>query len=617
MYGMVCWAMGLLLLAMVPAIAEQPDVKSSKRVLILHSFGRDYSPFAEMGNSFRTTLINRAKFALDLYEATVFKARFEQADEKGLLSYLHDTFTTRKPDVIVTLGFPAAKFMEQNRQELFPDIPIVVSHLERRLSRSWSDRDAVTVMLEVRPDNFVENILRLLPETETIVTVIGNSPLEQYWRKQAEREFARFMNRVKFEWLNELSLEGMKQKVSRLPPNTAILETVVLVDADGIPHPSNRSLSEIYKAANAPVFSYSDFEFGKGIVGGSLNQWNTFGQRIAAATLRILNDEKPSSIKYPPLLAGSPVYDWRELKRWNISEERLPPGSVVHFREDRLWQRYRPQIIMVAIAMIAQALLIAGLFVERHRRQLAEIEARNHLTELTYMNRRAAAGEASASIAHEINQPLAAIVSSGNAALRWLENKKPDLDETKTALARIVSDGHRAAQVIETLRGMYRREEPEKVPVDVNMLIRDVLSFLNHELEKNRISVKAVLTDGLPYVQGDPTQLKQVILNLVMNAAEAMNQINGTQRRLLIRSESDPSGQVVISVDDSGPGIAPEELDRMFEPFFTKKPKGMGLGLAICRTIAKAHDGQLAAAPSRTGGLVFTLTLPGEEDNAA
>lgn len=588
-----------------PAMAEEP-----KRVLILHSFGQDYSPFAEMGNSVRARLIENSPYPIDLYEASIFKARFEQSDEMGLVSYLRDVFTDRSPDVILTLGFPAADFVQKHRQTLFPGVPVVLGLNQRRVSPSWPMQDTVIVSQHVDPQEYVENILRILPDTKTIAVLIGNSPLEAYWRKEGEREFSRFSDRVDFLWLNNLPLKKMEEAVAHLPPNSAVLETLVLVDADGVPHPSNRAVTKVRAAANAPSFNYADFEFGKGIVGGRMNQWLAFGGNIATAAIRILDGEKPGTIKFEPLVAGPPTFDWRQLQRWNISEARLPHGSIVKFREPTVWEQYRWQLVLIALALAGQSLLIAALFLERRRRRGAELEVRERLSELAHMNRRAAGGELSASIAHEINQPLAAIVSSGNAGLRWLGNRRPNVKETKVALTRIVSDGHRAAEIIQSLREMFNRKMPDKAPLDVNPAIDQVLSVLHFELERSGVSVKAMLTKGLPQVNGDIIQLKQVIMNLIMNAIEAMRTQKSGKRILRIRSELDVAGNVILTVHDTGPGIAPEDLEQIFQPFVTTKKNGMGMGLSICRTIIKSHCGDLSATSVKGKGSTFQVSLP-------
>jgi C4-dicarboxylate-specific signal transduction histidine kinase len=272
--------------------------------------------------------------------------------------------------------------------------------------------------------------------------------------------------------------------------------------------------------------------------------------------------------------------------------------------------------VAVAAALLAQALLIAGLIYQRGHRRHAEAEARRRMAELAYMGRHAAAGEMSASIAHEINQPLTAIVLSGNVGLRWLTHATPNLEEVAAALRRIVSDGHRASQVIATIRAMFNKETSTRAPVEVNDVIREVLTLLRLELEEREVSVRLGLTEGLPQVTADRIQLVQVVLNLVRNASDAMASIDNRPRILRMRSVANGSGDVLITIEDSGTGIDPENLDRVFEPFFTTKPQGMGMGLSICRSIIEDHGGRLSVAVATPYGSVFQIALPARKEAA-
>jgi C4-dicarboxylate-specific signal transduction histidine kinase len=240
----------------------------------------------------------------------------------------------------------------------------------------------------------------------------------------------------------------------------------------------------------------------------------------------------------------------------------------------------------------------------------AHDEARNRMAELTLMNRRAAAGELSASITHEINQPLAAIATSANAGLRWLSNKTPNVEEAAAAFKRIASDAHRAGQVTETIRTMFKKDIRDRVRVDINELIREVLALLSTEVKRHNISVNSVLAERLPQVLVDRVQLQQVVLNLVMNAIEAMSTVAGRPRVLQLRSDANDLKEAVITIEDSGPGIDPKTLNQIFEPFFTTKKTGMGMGLSICRSIIEAHDGRLTVAPAHPHGSIFQVILP-------
>ncbi len=238
-----------------------------------------------------------------------------------------------------------------------------------------------------------------------------------------------------------------------------------------------------------------------------------------------------------------------------------------------------------------------------------EREIAQHL-ELRRAARLTTVGEMAASIAHEINQPLAAIIANANAGLRWLGRATPVLDEVKASLQQIVSNGHRASQVIETIRATFKKGSEEKALIDVNEIIRDVLSLVRGELRGHGILVRTELTERLPRVPANRVQLHQVIMNLVTNAIEAMDSVTDRERILRVASEVHESHDLLITVEDSGTGIDPKNIDRVFDRFFTTKSDGMGMGLAICRSIVEAHNGRLWAEPAVRQGSVFHLLLP-------
>jgi signal transduction histidine kinase len=235
-------------------------------------------------------------------------------------------------------------------------------------------------------------------------------------------------------------------------------------------------------------------------------------------------------------------------------------------------------------------------------------ELQRTMTELAHMNRVATAGVLSASIAHEISQPLTEIVIGASTARRWLASREPNIGETQGELDRIESAGHRAGEIITSLRGMFKKETQARDPVDINKLILTVLAIVRHELQTNRIELHTELDDSLPYLEGDQVQLQQVVLNLVMNAIEAMQSV---ERRLLsIRSGASNPGVVRVTIEDTGPGIDPSSHDDIFNPMFTTKVRGMGIGLSICHSIIESHNGRIWATRGVDQGSIFQFELP-------
>jgi C4-dicarboxylate-specific signal transduction histidine kinase len=233
-------------------------------------------------------------------------------------------------------------------------------------------------------------------------------------------------------------------------------------------------------------------------------------------------------------------------------------------------------------------------------------------TELAHLTRMMTMGELTASIAHEVNQPLTAVITNANACLRWLAGQSPNLDEAREAVSRIVRDGNRAGEVIRRIRALLKKTAPQKSPLDVNDVIREVIALAQGEVRRSRASLTAELADGLPPVLADRVQLQQVVLNLIINGIEAMSAVTGRSRHLLVRTRRDESGGVMVSVQDSGTGIEAQNIARLFDAFYTTKASGMGMGLSISRSIIEAHGGRLWAEANSGDGATFQFTLPAD-----
>ena len=219
-------------------------------------------------------------------------------------------------------------------------------------------------------------------------------------------------------------------------------------------------------------------------------------------------------------------------------------------------------------------------------------------------------GQLTASIAHEVNQPIAAAVTSADAGLRWLAARPPDLAEVRDALDRVIRAGSQAGEVIGRIRTLIRKVPEQKAPLDINETILETIALTRGEMDRHCILLRTELANGLPRIWGDRVQLQQVILNLIMNAIEAMSEINEASHELLIGTSIDGPGDVIVVIRDSGPGLKPESLAHLFDPFYTTKPAGMGMGLSICRSITEAHGGRLWATPNTPRGAIFQFRLP-------
>lgn len=369
-----CAALVLVLLsATLEAAAVEP-----KRVLLLFSFGRDFKPWSEYAKAIRTELDQRSPWPLDITDHSLVTARFgDSGTERAFIEYLNSLYATAPPDLIVSLGAPAAGFVQQHRQKLFPKSPMVLTAIDQRRVQFFTltANDAV-VAVHINFLAAMENILQVLPDTKNVTVILGTSPIEQFWRKEIAREIKPLEGRIAINWTDTLSFADILKQAAALPPHSAIFWGQMVVDAAGVVHEGGTALANLHAVANAPIFSYDESFFGSEIVGGPLLSIAETSRQTAAVGLRILGGEKPADMETKPVEFAAPMFDWREMQRWGISEGRLPPGSTIYFRDPTLWERYWLQIIAVSAVILLQAALILWLLSEQRERHRSEADAR-------------------------------------------------------------------------------------------------------------------------------------------------------------------------------------------------------------------------------------------------
>jgi len=448
-----------------------------------------------------------------------------------------------------------------------------------------------------------------------IAVVNGASPNEVFWQGVLERELAPLSGRVELRWYNRLSFENILRDAANLPPHSAIFWHLMSVDAAGVAHEGDTALSRLSSAANAPIFSYLDVFFGGSILGGSMHSVEEGSAVAAAAAIRILNGEKAGDVKVPPTRFKLPRFDWRQMQRFGISERDLPPGSTVYFRQPTVWERYSWQIASVVAVLLIQAGLIAVLLSEHRRRQLAEVQSRQRMVELAHVTRFSTAGELTASIAHEINQPLGSILTNAETAAAILQSQhsdiaeRSDIAELKDIVNDILQDDRRASEVIRRMRSLLKKAPFELKRLDLNDVVRDTVEFLSSLAVGRKVELVSRIAPETLSILGDRIQLQQVILNLVVNGIDAMRDTSSENRIISIRT-SRIDNFAELSVSDRGPGVAEEQLNEIFQPFYTSKAEGMGMGLSIARTIIEAHHGLIWAKNRDHGGASFRIKLP-------
>ena len=598
-----------LALLMAFACQSQAADPEPKRVLMLHSFGLRFKPWTTYAEALRTEISRRK--AVDFQDQSLLSARLSSDKSDGpFVDYLKALNADQPPDLILSIGAPAANFVQRHRKDLFPTTPMVFSAVERRRVDFQSLTEHDTVVASSNDDIiFFENILHVLPLTKTISVVVGASPNETFWREELRRTTAPLAGRVQIRYYNELSFEDILKDAAALPPHNALFWLFMNVDGAGVAHESNSALLRLAAVANAPIFSHDGPFFGDGVVGGPMQSITLLSKATADVALRILDGEKPADIKPTFVKPAPPIFDWRQMQRWGIAESGLPPGSAIAFREPTIWERYWWQVVLTVTIILVQAGLIFVLLTEHRRRQFAEVQSQQRMAELAHVNRFSTAGELASSIAHELNQPLGAILTNAESLKEVLQSPAPDIAELKDIANDILEDDRRASEVIRRMRSLLKKTPFEQKQFDLNEVVRETIGLFSALAASRNVQVDNAIAPGALPLLGDRIQLQQVILNLLMNGIDAMKD-TPSENRIISTRTSRVENFAELSVSDRGPGIPEEKLNEVFEPFYTSKAEGMGMGLSIARTIIEAHNGQIWARNRDHGGASFRIRLP-------
>jgi len=670
---------------------------------------------------------------LEIFSEYLDLSRFPVAEyEDDLIRYLRAKYAARKLDVVIAIGSSALELALAHRDELFTGVPIVFAGVDGgEVEGREIPPKVAELWMALDYQRTIELALQLQPETREIVCVAGTGPQEQLWNNEGRKVLERFAPRVRTRWLDKLPLPAVLDQVARLSPDSVVLYIPMLRDGAGqsvSPFEVARRLAE---ASGVAVYGLTEPQLEQGIMGGALLDFSEFGHKIATLAFRVLAGEMPPALSPPDPTLNPLLVNWRALKKWHVSESRIPAEATVRYREPSLWEQHPRLILATGAVVVLQSMLIAGLIVQRSRRKRAEelfrlvveaapnamivlnsggkihlanaqveavfgyapqelighsvemlvperfrsqharyrnryfsdpqarmmgaglklygrhkdgggvpieiglnpictsegssvlasiiditerkqaeMEAARQRDEFAHASRLTMVGELTASIAHEINQPLGAILSNAETAEILLQSKQPHLEEIQQILADIRKDDLRASEVIRHMRELLRKHDLELKLIDLNAVASSVLRIVAGEAHRQGVEIEEQFADTLPLVRGDEIHLQQVLLNLILNGMEAMSESSASNRRLKMRTAYDGKGNVEFAIEDSGPGIPSDLLPRLFDSLFTTKAHGMGLGLSIVRSIVKAHGGRIWAENNSSGGACFRLTLP-------
>lgn len=744
----------LLLLSSSSIYGVQTEQLETKRILVLYSYHEGLPWERLINESLQNTLALQSTFLIEIkVEHTDRVSYADNVYRHKLMDLFQYKYSHLEMDLVIGVGDEAVEMLLDYGEKLFPEIPMLLITAERKtLQKDFLKPNTTSLLWGVDVRANVDLIQKLLPQTRHIFIVAGTSATDRAVLKLAQASLREDTKRFAIRYLTNIRAQDLIKRAKQLPDQSALLFLAFFRDAERKSFIPREILSIISKQANAPVFGVADSYIGYGIVGGSLLSAEMQGKRCAEIALRILRGEPPEDI-IPERTLNQLMFDWRQLKRWGISEEKLPAGSIVRYKEFSIWNAYRGYIIGIIAFCLFESLLIIRLLIQRSRRyraeknmreseakfttvfqnapvpmlllnedrhileanraaremgvqlqpemkkpgfgsalrcihslddprgcgfgpsceicpvrgivahtfqggqahyraetkltvgdgqeqhnsyllvstqlvelaqdrwvllsveditesRQAELKDKRHREELAHVARRATLGEVSSSLAHELNQPLTAILSSTQAAKRFLNGPAPDLKRVSTILDHIVEDDRRASGIIRSLRSLLGKGELQVKALDINQLLRAGVTIMKSYGAIGNVAMVMELAAHLPAVRGDEIQLEQVIINLVLNASEAMKGVDDGFRKLIVTTGKHNERMVKVSVRDAGRGINPEDMQRIFEPYHSTKPGGLGMGLSISRSIIEAHGGRLWAENNSDRGATLYFTVP-------
>jgi signal transduction histidine kinase len=582
-----------------------------KKVLMVFNESRDLPGIAMLEKAVRAELDKQSSNRIEFFAESLDVSHFSGPRQSRVFrDFLQRKYSRQNVDLVLAFmgrDFDLASELPASVCSNAPVIFVGVSELE--LPDELVKRGFSGIVQRIDVEGTLHLILRLQPETRRVVVIGGMSPTDRLTLGRVQEVAAR-LDGIQFDFWTNRPMEQVRRDVRSLPEGTAIFLSTVQWDVTGQRFLTVQLAPELAEAASAPLFVLGAGMVGSGAVGGAVVDFESLGSRMGQLALRALAGAPKPDPSIEEQTKGTPMVDWRALRRWSISQNRLPPDCVVRYRPHTLWGNHKNYILGALGVMLAQGVTIAALVAQRRRRRHAEAELEVHRAELAHASRVSTMGQLASAITHELNQPLGAILRNAEAAELLLQNDRPDLQEVRAALGDIRKDDQRAGAVIDRMRSLLKRRLPESRPLDFEEMLDETLALARPDAHARRVSLSLETLGPLPVVHGDRVQLQQVLLNLILNGMDAASGGAGGQRLVVVRTVARGETEIEVAVSDRGAGISPETMPRLFEPFFTTKEGGMGMGLAISRTIIEAHGGKIWAENNPTGGATFKFTLP-------
>src|SRR5688572_8196017 len=512
------------------------------------------------------------------------------------------------PAAIVTEGSAALTFAVEHLSERFPDSPIIYAlSFDPNFDYSVLPADVTGRRQRATFSETLALAKRLQPDAERVVLIGGASVDDSALLREAERQLGPMMGNMQLITLQDWTYPALLQQLRRLPPRTIAIFSSIGRDQRGYMFNSGDLIPSVTSVAAAPVYGSARPWVGNGIVGGAVLDFGHEGKKTAELLERVLRQPQGAPLPAAEEAINPLVVDAQQMQRWGLSFDRLPPGTELINREATLWQRHWRAILAGTGIVAAQLILIVLLLVERTRRRHAQREVEETRGQVTHIARVATAGQLTAALSHELRQPLAAIDALAHAGHRLVHHPEPDTAELRDIFSSIKAADRQAFALIDHIRGMVRSDQPRQDLVDLNSVCRRSIELLAGQVDTRMIRLETELASDVSPVRGDAIQLQQVVMNLILNALDAA--ASAEHDKSITIGTRERNVDVELYVHNSGPLLSAEEQDNLFTPFYSTKPGGLGMGLAIVRMIVLRHDGAVNGC-NDDNGVVFSVILP-------
>ncbi len=579
------------------------------RVLVLYPYDERIAATTAAGEAVRARLLESTGGKIDLFSEFLDLSRFPEASHiDRMAQFLSTKYADHRPDVVIALGEQSAKFVVTYRKSLAKDAQIIAAGFNRSTARRMNlPGDVIGAFTEFNILRTAELAQRLQPNARHLFIIGGSSEFDRWWLETARTDLATFSRNYQTRYLENLTIEEFAAAAARFPSDSIVIALTIFKDSSGRNFIPREAVRQIAATATAPIYGPYPTYIDYGVVGGNVVTFESLGTTVADLTLDALKGKPIAHVQAPHF----DVADARQLERWGLSEKDLPPGTVQMFRQPSFLEQHWLAAFVTFAVVALQSIAIAILLLERRRRRAAEIQSRHRLLEVIHLNQSATAGALSASIAHELNQPLGAIRSNAEAASIVLRSVSPDMKLIEQILVDIQEDDQRAHDIISRMRGLLKkRGEIDWQEFDLNELITTAIKILQGEAIRRGVVVSTSRATGALPVRADKVHVQQVVLNIATNAMDAMLEVAGRERKLTLETRLTKDAKAELSISDSGHGIPDDKLATIFEPFYTTKATGTGLGLSIARTIVETYGGRILASNRSEGGAVFRVVLP-------